>query len=421
MKKSTRVTEWIKNLLILLLSLLAVFLAWKTGLFNDVLDSKTEYTVSEQHIFTANAYYHAAYPKAAAVTWKSGMRFGISYDYEVMKKILSGFSVLLEEAYGTVSNIHRIPESEWRLRLGSTGLYIEYNGCIFPSVLASWFGTETLLSDEFEIKRFLLTVGDDHTVLLCFQDADSEYYSCDTYTLEASLDAAVQKWLPNGAEFAYQIPSLDLCSPYLLIADSELSCCMINRIDPNMDNAVQETADLLELRRDSSGSYEEQNERVFLCEKGILRVTEPNRFNYVNISTDSPVHAAEIKDKAEIARRIMQGLASACGGESELELFSCSEEEGFTEISFAWFIDGIPVICSDEEACYVRFEDDKLTEILFFAECFQKTEETVSLLPELQAAAAAAAVSFGNAVELAYLDNGGSNLCPVWIGTNGEK
>ena len=419
MKRKT-IIELSKSILILLLSCSAALLSWKTGLFSDVLAKRPAETAVEESAFIMGAHTAAAYPKAAVVTWKSGMRFGISYDSEVMKKLLSSFSVLLEEAYGTISNVQSITEAEWRSRLNEMGVYFEYGGYFMPSVLASWVGTGTRLSDEYPIRRLSLSPGENGTVLLSFESGENTYYSCDTFTQEQSLEEAVQKWLPNGAEFAYQVASLNRCSPYLLISDSELFAFTMEKREADWEAVVTEMADIIGLKQDSAGSYEEQGEQVYLCTGGQLRLVKNKRIIYSVDGAESPIKAVELPDKVEAARQLIHRLASACGGAAETELLSCISGENSTELSFFYQMDGIRIADTENEFSKVRFQGNELTEICFFPKSYEKAEEAEGLLPELQAAAAAGSISEGAVPELIFLDNGAATLVPVWVVKNGE-
>ena len=102
MSRSRRWLEWVKSLLILFLTCSALFLAWKTELFQRFLpDNITADPVEPSAM--VNSYTAAARPVSAAVTGGTGLVYGVAYDDAAMDELLEVFRPVLEEALGSAA------------------------------------------------------------------------------------------------------------------------------------------------------------------------------------------------------------------------------------------------------------------------------------------------------------------------------
>lgn len=415
MSRSKRWIERIKSLLILLLSLSAVFLAWKTGLFQRLMPEHEALEPAEPTP-GVSSYQAAADPVCAAVTGVPGLIYGVCYDDEGMRAVMQEFRSVLGETLGSASEPVPVEESVWREALLGPGLFLDYGSPIALNVLACWMGTTAGFEPEQRADRLLLALPAEDRVDFYYLDEHGDAYYCETLALGSTLYAGINSFLPNGADFAMQIETLQECAPYTLILRRLPVLHTVTASDEGGSSAVQTAAELFGIRLNAAGSFQEQEDTVYLGEEGRLRLEADGCIRYLSAEGKDLGGAETEEDRIELCRSLLARLADACGGAGELQYAAAQIDGGSVTYRFDYRVKGIQVRLGSGNAGWAVFLDGRLVELGFRPRTYQVTENSVDRIPPLQAAAASGSLQSGSAPELLFSDPGGEALLePVWI------
>ena len=408
-----RFKEPLKTVLILLLTLSAVFLAWKGNLFSGLFpQAPPEGTASPEERVSITA---AALPCAAMLTRSSGLQYGVKYDDEEMAELFDRFSALLAEALGSTEKPGAISEATWKVRLGGAGLYLEYDFPLPLSVLAAWVGMEIPWAEEETGTAFLLDHGGDGSVRLCFRSGEGRYYASRTAASWATLHSLLEEALPNGAAFAFSIPELRDCAPYSLILE-ELPTTHIVFASGGQSEAAAALAESFGIHLSGQSRYTEADGTlVYPGDEGALRLGADGSVSYTAVV---PAASASLQpDTAEMierGRRLLETIHDSYAGEETLSLSALRLEEGAAYMTFRYQVGGIPVELSDGPAAEVVWGAEGLREFSVVPRCYRQGDAVRGLLPEKQAAAAAGSLHPGAAACLILFDRGESYLGISW-------
>ena len=128
MRNKQRWIEWGKDVLIVLLTLSAVWLLSMTPLVQDsgVLDLLAPQESPGAGPLEGNRGM-AMLPARLAVTGEGG-RCGVQYDEERLEELFPPLGALLGDALASAGEPGPITEGEWRRYLGGTGVYFDFQG-----------------------------------------------------------------------------------------------------------------------------------------------------------------------------------------------------------------------------------------------------------------------------------------------------
>ena len=424
MSKSKRAIEWVKTALIVLLTVSALLLAWRTGLFSDYLASVTIFGSFAELVRGTSgstepsgaAIKEAARPMTIVVTNEDGGRLGVRYDTDERDAVYEMTSSILGEALGSASTPVEINEEEWRLALSGAGVYFEYITPVRLSFLDGWL--DAVLPEavkDVALRRIFIAFGDDRSKLYYQDHENGRFYGADTASA-AGKAQGLEIFSTNGALFAYETGiSGSTQAPYMLL--------MPGNEHPDVKSAsVGSSEQLLELvlpvfghRNESTTTYQSDGALVCFGTQFNVRVYADGRVVYRRTDIDGlqSEEEAAISDGEiiEQARAIAaDSIGRACG--SANAAFEAFESEGDTaSVFFAYHIAGGRVCLSEETyAARVSFTSGMVTEAEMNFRNFAFTDEYTRLLPEKQALAAA-----GGEFILCYSDTGTDILRPDWV------
>ena len=415
MSREKRWIERIKSLLILLLTVSAVFLAWKTGLFQRLMPEH-EYEAPAEPTPGVSSYQVAAEPICAAVTGVPGLVYGVCYDDKAIREVMQEFRAVLGETLGSASLPVPVEESAWRDALLGPGVFLDYGMPVPLNVLACWMGTTADFSPDQQACRLLLALPEEDKVDLYYLDEQGRAFCCETLALGSTLYAGMNGFLPNGADFAMQIDTLQDCDPYALILRDLPRLYAVTASDEYSGTAVQTAADLFGIRLNAGSSFQEQEDTVYLAEEGRLRLEADGAIRYLSAEGNDLGGAESEEDRVELSRSLLARFSDVCGGAGDLQYAASQTEENSVTYRFDYRVSGIQVKLTSGSAGWAVFRDGRLVELGFRPRTYQITEERVHRIPPLQAAAASASIRNGSAPELIISDPGGDVLLePVWI------
>ena len=409
-----RFKEPLKTLLILLLTVSAVFLAWKGSLFSAFFPEKKG-AVSPSPEVPEQTYVPAALPLAASVTGPGGLRCGVKYDDEAMAELFGGFSAILSETLGSAEEPQVIGRFTWQDRLREENLYLDYGFALPISALAAWMGVGADWAGAETGSAFLLDNGEGGSVRLSYRGGDGRYFQCATAASWATLRALMEEYRPNGAVFAFELPDLRDCDPCLLVLE-QLPRVRGVRVSRDRGKAAEVMAELFGINLGGQSRYTEADgTTVYPGDSGVLRLWADGSVSYS--ASDSGRRAVTSADQIEEARRLLESVHASFRGEESLSLRSAeADEAGDLSLSFVYVLGGLRLDAAGPAARAV-WKNGMLSELTIRPRSCRLGDAVSQLLPELQAAAAAGSLRRGSAPELVLPDTGEESQTPAWVVT----
>ena len=426
-KGRTRLIEWGKSLLIVLLAISAAYLLGRTQFSEDVvsevkglLDRNSSSNSEELNTQTAPAVIH---PMHIAINLDGGQRYGVQYDQKGTDAVFSSVSTLLSEALSSADTPRRITEQSWRTKLTGAGIYMDFYYPVSLNVLSEQLGEgqgNPALSGK--ARRICLAADqNDGVSLLYINEADGlAYSSVTTLSRTIHLDPVLEGQSPNGALFAFEVPGMEHTAPYMLLTSTPKPVVYQSGNPLLNDTArIEELLHTLsfqsrgaQLDPAAGGPLVEGNDSLRLFETGLLT------FHTIG---DSDFRFLLPEQTMQSALEYTQKLANAtvgvwCGG-ANLCLAGVEETGNGTEILFQYCLNGIPVeLPEGNVAARFLVYNGALTDFSLYFRAYTATEETTLILPELQAAAIMdAAAGQEDELTLLYRDMGGESVSAGWV------
>lgn len=419
MRNKRRWIEWGKDVLIVLLTLSALYLLTMTPLVRDsgVLDLLSPQE-SPGAGLSAESQGMVTLPARLAVTGEGG-RYGVQYNEERLKELFPPLGALLGDALASAGTPQSITEGEWRRYLGGTGVYFDFQGEVPLAALKRWLQGPGDGSPSGSARRVLLCSGTEDQVLLCWQEAGSgQLFSCSTaLTQSLHLDPAAEGLTPNGAYFAFEGQELSrLMDPYTLITEGEQGREGYDASVPLTGGggaaAVLEALDYSAQNHAlvSGGEvYLDGGDRLVVSDNGTVtyRAAQPEKY---------PV-GKDIADEVDGARALAEHTLGALCGEARLYLMSAQEEAGALRVRFGYLLDGCAVRLGGEGwAAEFWVEGGYITRFTLRFRCYTANGERALLLPIDKAAVMLPDLTDERReLVIQYRDGGGTAVLPDWV------
>lgn len=423
MSKSKRAIEMTKTVLVLLLALNAAFLAWRTGLFNDVFTALPVVGNIVQLVRgttgapepAGTTIVEAARPMNIVITYEEGERFGVRSDLGVRNAVYDRASSIIGEALGSASTPLEVSEAQWREALSSPGVFFEYITPVCLSVLDGWLGSRMPdAPQDVLVRRVFVSFGEERSRIY-FQEYDSGlYFGADTAST-AGKAQELDIFSPNGAVFAFQLSIAGSeNAPYMLI--------MPEVYHPDIRAAAAGTQEMmLERALHVFGHYIEMPPTYFsgdvlVCvgAQFTIRVYPDGRVMYRRTDGFPPANEAQASNMGEMiehARAIIADSVGMTSGDAEVHFESIYYREGVYFVYFGYYIAGGRIhLYDDRHAAFVGFSSGIVVEAELNFRNYALTGYSTRLLPERQALAAA-----GGEFILSYSDLGPEILQPSWV------
>lgn len=426
-KRLSRLIEWGKSLLILLLAISAIYLLGKTQFSDGMLESVQGFLSGASPDREEGTANHGdplvIRPMRLVMTLESGQRYGVQYDLTESDTAFSSVSTLLAEALSSAGVPQKISESVWRSGLGQAGVYLDLQYPIPLAVLSGQFGEKERSAVSGDaVRRLCLTGGvNDSVALLYISEEDGLCYSCPTTLSRRShLDPVLSGRSANGALFAFEVPGMETVAPYVLLTATPQPL-KYNAGNPLVGEStrMEELLDALsfqirgnDLNPKTGGLLVEGNDS--------LRLTEDGKLTFHTIGdTDFRLLLAE--DTVQGALDYTRNLTNAtvgkwCAG-ATLCLAGVQDTDGGLEILYKYCLNGIPVeLPEGNPAARFVVRNGAVTDFSMHFRAYSATGEATLILPELQAAAVLSAAAAGeNELTLIYQDAGGDMVSAGWI------
>lgn len=440
-RRHRRGVETLKSVLIVLLSLSAIYLTLLTLDYSKVSWAPLQGVLA---LFHPQADQDSAdiipsgqtsiSPKPVRIAVCDGTdRFASQYDTQQTDQMFDELGILLTEALASASSPQQSSEEAWRQALEAPGVWFDFLGAIPLDALYAWLGdggTNSALIHS--ARRMAVSLDEDGQVRLFYHnESDGLYYACTTTVVYAGhMDLLVSGYGSNGVSFAFQRGEEDgyeELDPYVLISAGALQPPVYH-----VSNPLGETSDDVVTALQQAVSFQPQSNSVYPVANGI-RIREGRET--LEISRDGTVvyHAgdgdalrypiaggenASLYTLTETTWRLAADTVGRWCGTARLYLMGVEEQgDGSILVSYGYTLNGAEVALPDG-ACAARFlvQEGQITDYTLTFRSYEQTGQTSLVLREQQAAAALAALDpEGRELVLCYSDTGSDTVQAGWI------
>jgi len=419
--------ERVKTLLLVLLSISAVFLGLRTGLFDEPLraggfgGSPPMRTVTDQAS-------PAAFPTTIMVSLGDGVYHGQRMDGQG-GEAESGLSTLydlfaehLDEALESAQASEPVTLEAWEQALTDLGVFFQYGVELPLETLARWFGTE-VYHVVGRMERLMLSVSQGG-VALYYMGQDGVPHRSETALDSGVLGGDIQSLAPNGAQYGFQKPAFIGIDPFTVLLAQYEGIPVIRG-----HNAVGSVFELLDTMLKHFGMHlsrvrylDVSGVRTMVEDDATLRLTEHGVIHY-RCQSDTPRLAAwegelSLTGAIETGREIAQ-ILERLSGEATVQLsdwhYTGSHMEEQIVLIFSYYLGGIP-IWTEYPAARVVIRGGYVREVTLFARTFVRTGQFSAVMPELQASAAAGGTPL--ALSYVYTEEGNETWRARWLVTS---
>lgn len=434
--------RWIergKSLLILLLTLSAVFLVYQSPLIQgsglgDLLASGRPDSAGKAPSSSPLAV--AAIPMRMAVGSELGL-YGVQYDQEVTDALFETAAPLLGEALSAAQDPVSMSQTQWRALLNGPCVYFDFTCPVPLSALCSWLkdGAENPRLTA-SARHILLALESDGSLSLCFQAGDgSGFFRCAT-TLDAVLHLTpiLESVSPNSAFFAFDTDTLPaVVAPYTMFTNEEIAALVYSSSTPALLSDAAQAAKLL-----SALSFSDQNRAaasdgvLYVDSYDTLRLSSSGRVYYDSSSGGKYPAGSSLPDAVESAWLLAEAALDGLCGDARLYLMSAhpGDEVGSYTITFGYALNGSTVYLYDQGwAAQFQVQNGFIHKFTLYPRTYTSTGQKALLLPAEKAAVALEALAASSAsarstnqasqqleLVILYRDNGGSQVSPSWNG-----
>ena len=426
-KGRSRLIEWGKTLLIILLAASAIYLLGRTQFFEGMrgrVQSLLSATASdEREDFTGQSDPAVIRPMSVVMTLESGQRYGVQYDLAETDAVFSSVSTLLTEAVSSVDAPRKISERNWRDALGKEGIWLDLYYPLPLEVLSGHpdEGARSVHSSH-AVRRLCLAAGrEDSVELLYINEPDGVFYACTTtLSRRTHLEPVLAGWSANGAMFAFEVPGMENVAPYILLTATPKP--VTYRSGNPLAGDSGRIAELLKklsfqsrgnaLDPLTGGLQVEGNDSLRLLESGLLTFHTLGDTEFRFLLSEN-THQGALDYTQDLANATIGAWCEGAG----LRLAGVQERADGLEILYQYCLDGIPVeLPGGNPAARFVVRNGAVTDFSLYFRAYSPTGETTLILPELQAAAALGAdAGEENELTLIYQDGGGERAGAGWI------
>lgn len=423
MSTRRRVVEAGKTVLIALLAVSALFLAWRTRLFNGFFNAVPFFGnvavlmrgASGTAETSGAVLKEAARPICIVITDEEGNRYGEKYDIEARNAVYDRISSIMSESLGSATELQEISEAEWRSALSGPGVFFEYAMPVKLPVLDGWLGAHmTECPDFLSLTHIYVAFGEDRSRIYLQDHGSGVFFGADTAS-SAGKAQELDIYSPNGALFAFET-GIDAAenSPYMLV--------MPGGGHPDIRaGTAGSAADLLDIVLAALGHSDEmpailpEADGALRCVGTQFNISVDARGYVFYRPTDNlpPTEDRQALSESEMIERARVIVAETIGGQcgsAEVFFESLEQNAGYASVNFGYYAAGGRVHLHDDvNAARISFLSGTVRSIELNFRNFTLTDDYTALLPERQALAAA-----GGEFILCYSDTGVESIQPAW-------
>lgn len=431
-KKRVRLMEVLKDILILLLTCSALYLAAQTPLaapLRGLLREERRQAVPGQ---TQGVNLGSgALPMAMVVNLPArqtgapesaeGVRCGLCCDQTACQALFQQVAGPLAEVLSSAGAPERVSRGRWEEALtASLGVYMDFQGTVPLPVLAGWLSGESG-GLTARVRRLALTAWEDGVDLYYLDGEDGNYYRCRSEVADPfSLEEALSGMVDNGAFYAFESELYRELDPNTLLLPGAPAPAVYTASNPvnggqaALEALVQDLGFSL-----NSTSFYSTDERVARSGDDSVRLSDRGIAQYEGSGSLFPVlrqgGAGPLFDSVETCRQLALAAMGTRCGEARLYLISAQERDGGWEIDFGYSLNGIPVVLERKYAARFLVREGGIVQFSLYLRSYAASGSSSLVLPPRQGAAALAARGMeGAELLLTYTDSGGDTVSAGW-------
>lgn len=426
MSKKRRVTETLKNLLIVALIASALWLMGESRMLQ--LSGLVGSYGNEGASANVEVQSRLAQPMHMAVMSQTGC-FAVQYSARELDEVFDRMAPLLNEALSSARQPRTMLPEEWERALGSApGVYFDFQGSLPMQVLSAWLCGQENTELTANVRHLLLTADGEDGVQLAYRDeTDGQYFSCSAQLVNLShLQSAVEQIVPNGAVFACQAANYRILAPHTIISAQTPQVreyAASNPLPTSDRDGLNELLENLSFPLGITTIYETPEGLRARSGNDTLSVSRDGLVTYYSAREEEryPVVAAEgssaLVAAADGAFQLVRGALELWRGEGELYLERVEEvaRESW-RMQFRYALNDTPVQVGNRGyAATVLVEDGYIAEFELQLRTYTMLEQEALILPQGQAVAALQQLGGeGSRLQLRYQDSG-ELVRPGWI------
>ena len=429
MRKRDRARELVKDVLILLLTCSALWLAGRSQIFGPLGGILREESRGPETVQTeSSARADAARPLRMAVNLQEGtetIRYGVQYDPAGVDILFQQTAGLLVEALSDAGAPESVGRAQWENAQSSApGITFDFQGTLPLEVLAGWLsGEETGLAAP--VRRLTLSPWKEGVALFYRNEEDGRYYRCPAPAVSADqLAQALSGLRSNGAYYAFESEVYRQLDPDTLLVEGQPApgIYAASNSAAGGQPALERLMEDLGIPVSSSSFYTSGDEEVARSGYDMVRLSAGGVLTYIggehgeaSFPIQSRSGSPTLFEAVEACRRTAAAAILPRCGDARLYLMSAQNTDQGLEVLFGYSLNG--AVVRMEEGCAARFlvREGSIVHFSFHLRSYTSTGETALLPPLRQAAAAMEAEGLtGGELLLAYADGGGGRLSPSW-------
>lgn len=429
-KKAVRINR-LQNLVIVALTISALFLLSQTPLFGDLTDQLPRQIM---HMLRKDDSPSGSSVQAGLSAFAAPVRVLYTNDYArfgqdaltVLDGSFEPVALYLSEAIGSASYASPIAENMLLSALEKQGIYFSFAADIPLSILAESLGVSCGIERSISVRRALLSPAGS-TALLYLADSSGSCFSLPTTVSGSSITEFLNAQSGSGACLSLHIPEeYPSLSPYTLIFSEQEQRCTLNAATPLSDMELSEFLRLAEFNPHTESRYTESSGATVVREgNSSLRFDTSGAITYQGgAAAKSSLYSVPVPegskpamlDAASAAQRLASKLLQDRIGAASLYLSGVAPTKDGYAVTLDYAVSGTPLCFSDgSHAVCITITGQSITEFSLHFRSYALTEETAPLLPLQQAFAIAQNRHKSSEPAVYYVDAGGSTVSPSWI------
>ena len=438
-RRRNRGVERLKTLLIVLLSLSAVYLtglvlvqnraaSGSQGVLSGLLSLfRPQSTVETSDPGSSGQLTAAARPVRIAVC--DGVnRYAVQYNTAQTDKLYDSVGILLGEALSSADSPTVITESVWQAALSSPGVWFDFLGKIPLETLSAWTGEGGVnIALTGSARRIAVALADDGVRLYYHNESDGLYYTCKTaVTYQGHMDELVAGYGGNGVPFAFELGAdsgYDGLDPYVLISASTPTPGVYRASNPlaSLDEAL--IGSLQQALSFQTSYYAIPNGIRIREGQETLEISNTGTVSYTTAEGTSsryPVgseYGYDITEVVETTRRMAADTVGRYCGAARIYLMEVEETEDGLSVRYGYSLNGAEVSLSGgDSAALFTIQDGQITSFTLRFRRYEDTGQTSLVLGERMAAAALETLDpEERELVLCYSDSGGDTVQAGWV------
>lgn len=426
MTNKSRVINIVKNVVIVLLMISAVYLlltavvVTPTQFFDGLFGAPSDAPAAGNAGNAGSSV--VSVPSTILTTNEVGIHYAVKYDYQIKSSIFASLSASFGEALGTSTSPVEIRESDWRSALRRECVYFDYLYSRPLSIIALHLGTSINPSvEDAAARRFILGNVDGELCLYYKDEYSGDYFRVGTALKYSAISGKIAGNALGQAVFAFESDEkYELLDPYFVFADETVSAAAVSSITPFLSadtNLI--TLESFSMNSRTSLDYSESDGSVVYVDGNkMLRISTSGSALFTVTGSDGiPVEHSggypTLDDCIAAASGLIQKTLAVSSGDSEIGLIETEKNSGrgnYT-LNFGYYVNGIPLEMENTAWCAkIRVSGGNIVRAELIFRQYTVSNDSLPVMSENFAVIAAVKKGGGEPV-LVYVDSSGTVSC----------